>query len=42
LAFAVLVAGVLVLALAGKNANRSTYMLIGIGAVAVSLWVLEQ
>jgi hypothetical protein len=42
LAFAVLVAAVLILALAGKNANRSAYILIGIGAVGVSLWVLQQ
>jgi len=42
LAFAVLVAGLLVLAVAGKSANRSAYIVIGIGAVAVSLWVLQQ
>jgi len=42
LAFAVLVAGVLVLAMAGKGANRASYIAIGIGAVLVSIWAWQQ
>jgi hypothetical protein len=41
-AFAILVAAVIVLALVGKNANRSSYIIIAIGAVLVAVWALQQ
>ncbi|HEV2034897.1 MAG TPA: hypothetical protein VGU71_11975 [Candidatus Dormibacteraeota bacterium] len=40
--FTVLVAGVLVLAVLGRTANRTSYIVIGVGAVLVAVWVLQQ
>jgi hypothetical protein len=40
--FTVLIAGVLVLAVLGKAANRAAYIAIGIGAVVVAVWVMYQ
>ena len=42
MAYGILIALVLVLGLAGKKANRSSYIAIGIGALMVSLWELQQ
>jgi hypothetical protein len=40
--FVALVAGVLLIALAGKRASRGAYIAIGIGAILASIWEYQQ